>query len=231
MKLLSKLVLTLALVTYVSANERYVYINWDDPPHDVTFYEGDILKFTTKDGRNSTISLVGDNENSDKSFDGVLNENQSSFVQKPLPPGEFTFQDLNTGRKSFIKIKKSNELAKEVRPIDRLKNNADATNNENAKPNTEASPKSDATAASPKSDAKATSPKTDAKEASPKTDTKSTTQKPSSDSSSSKTKVEAANDNAATNQDDHVEKGASSALKASLSLISAACVLSLGYLL
>ncbi|KAM9998503.1 hypothetical protein ACTFIY_008152 [Dictyostelium cf. discoideum] len=254
MKLLSKLILTLALATYVSANESFRYINWDNPPHDVTFYEGDVLQFTTNEGRNSTITLVSDTENGDKSFDGVLNEDQRSFVQKALPPGKYTFQDLNSGSKAIIRVKESRELAKEVRPIDRLKDNADAANTENAQksPNTqsaqkgspksdakEASPKSDAKEASPKSDAKEASPKSDTKEASPKTDTKqgsspktdtkSTTQKPSSSSESSKAKE--ANTPANNEEAEHVEKGASNTLKASLSIISAACVLSLGYLL
>ncbi|KAM9957878.1 hypothetical protein ACTFIW_012851 [Dictyostelium discoideum] len=246
MKLLSKLFLTLALATYVSASESFRYINWDNPPHDVTFYEGDVLQFTTNEGRNSTITLISDTENGDKSFDGVLNEDQKSFVQKALPPGRYTFQDLNSGSKSIIRVKETKELAKEVRPIDHLKDNADAANTENAQksPNTQStqkgSPKSDAKEASPKTDAKEASPKSDAKEASPKTDTKqgsspktdtkSTTQKPSSSSDSSKAKAEA---NTATNNEEaeHVEKGASNTLKASLSIISAACVLSLGYLL
>ncbi|KAM9993218.1 hypothetical protein ACTFIZ_011163 [Dictyostelium cf. discoideum] len=242
MKLLSKLILTLALATYVSANESFRYVNWDNPPHDVTFYEGDILQFTTDEGRNSTITLISDNENGDKSFDGVLNEGQRSFVQKPLPPGKYTFQDLNSGSKSIIRVKESKELAKEVRPIDRLKDNADAANNENAQksPNSQkGSPKSDAKEASPKTDTKEASPKSDAKEASPKTDTKqgstpktdtkSTTQKPSSSSDS---KAKAETNTAANNEEaEHVEKGASNTLKASLSIISAACVLSLGYLL
>ncbi|KAN0042281.1 hypothetical protein ACTFIV_004841 [Dictyostelium citrinum] len=242
MKLLSKLILTLALATYVGANESFRYINWDNPPHDVTFYEGDVLQFTTNEGRNSTITLISEDENGDKSFDGVLNEDQRSFVQKALPPGKYTFQDLNSGSKSIIRVKESKELAKEVRPIDRLKDNADATNNENAQKsqNTQAtqnaakngSPKSDAKEASPKSDAKEASPKTDTKEASPKSDTKSTTQKPSSSSDSSKAKAETNANNAAANEEaEHVEKGASNTLKASLSIISAACVLSLGYLL
>ncbi|KAN0006426.1 hypothetical protein ACTFIU_003134 [Dictyostelium citrinum] len=242
MKLLSKLILTLALAAYVGANESFRYINWDNPPHDVTFYEGDVLQFTTNEGRNSTITLISEDENGDKSFDGVLNEDQRSFVQKALPPGKYTFQDLNSGSKSIIRVKESKELAKEVRPIDRLKDNADATNNENAQKsqNTQAtqnaakngSPKSDAKEASPKSDAKEASPKTDTKEASPKLDTKSTTQKPSSSSDSSKAKAETNANNAAANEEaEHVEKGASNTLKASLSIISAACVLSLGYLL
>ncbi|KAN0040355.1 hypothetical protein ACTA71_012245 [Dictyostelium dimigraforme] len=245
MKLLSKLILTLALATYVGANESFRYINWDNPPHDVTFYEGDILQFTTNEGRNSTITLVSDDENGDKSFDGTLNENQTSFIQKPLPPGRYTFTDLNSGSKSIIRVKESKELAKEVRPIDRLKNNADAANTENAQATQdtakkgspksdakEASPKSDAKEASPKTDAKAAAPKTDTKETAPKTDTKSTTQKPSSSSSdsSSKAKVEANANNDKTKEDTE-HKNASSALKASLSVISAACVLSLGYLL